>query len=155
MKQTEYKSQYRIWIDTFCCPIELGSKLIALERIASVYRNAAHVLVLDATLTGLNSQDTHPAELLLRIYCASPWMRRLWTLQGIMLKTFRVIEISFANFKLFVEGTLTASLFIQFADNAVRGFDLLLKLFAAGNGDPRYKRIWQDVMNAVSTSSIF
>ncbi|KAL9485392.1 hypothetical protein ACSS6W_004181 [Trichoderma asperelloides] len=126
-EQTEHRVQYRIWIDTFCCPIELESKLIALERIAGVYRNAAHVLVLDATLTGLNSQDTHPAELLLRIYGASPWMRRLWTLQ---------------------EGALTRSLFVQLENNAVKGFDLLVSLFDAGNGDPRYMRIWQDVIHA-------
>ncbi|KAK1249631.1 hypothetical protein MKX08_009634 [Trichoderma sp. CBMAI-0020] len=68
--QTEYKTQYRIWIDTFCCPIELE------------------------------------------------------------------------------EGTLPRSLFVQFADNAVRGFDLLVELFAAGKSDPRYMRIWQDVINA-------
>ncbi|RFU81906.1 het domain [Trichoderma arundinaceum] len=79
--ETEYQTQYRIWIDTLCCPIELEGKLIALERIASVYRNASHVLVLDASLTAFDSQATHPAELLLRVYGASPWMRRLWTLQ--------------------------------------------------------------------------
>lgn len=84
--EEEYGTQYRIWIDTLCCPIELGGKLIALERIASVYRNATHVLVLDAALTGFDSQDTHPAELLLRVYGASPWMRRLWTLQGILIQ---------------------------------------------------------------------
>lgn len=92
-EQTEHRIQYRIWIDTFCCPIELESKLIALERIAGVYRNAAHVLVLDATLTGLNSQDTHPAELLLRIYGASPWMRRLWTLQGMWYKSSKTLVL--------------------------------------------------------------
>lgn len=100
VKQTEYKTRYRIWIDTLCCPIELEGKLIALERIAGVYRNAAHVLVLDSTLTGLNSQDTHPAELLLRIYCASPWMRRLWTLQGMMVYTSKSTDASFADLRL-------------------------------------------------------
>ncbi|UKZ51105.1 hypothetical protein TrVGV298_004860 [Trichoderma virens] len=123
----EYRTEYRIWIDTLCCPIELGGKLIALERIASVYKNAAHVLVLDASLTGFDSQDTHPAELMLRIYGASPWMRRLWTLQ---------------------EGALTKSLYIQFADKAVNSYALLVKLYAAGNVDARYMRIWQDVMSA-------
>lgn len=44
---------------------------------------------------------------------------------------------------------------MQFANNAVRGFDLLVKLFAAGKSDPRYMRIWQDVMNAVSILSLF
>ncbi|KAL7930254.1 hypothetical protein V8C35DRAFT_313355 [Trichoderma chlorosporum] len=125
--ETEYKSRYRIWIDTLCCPIELGDKLIALERIASVYRNAAHVLVLDASLTGFDSQDTHPAELMARIYGASPWMRRLWTLQ---------------------EGALPKSLCIQFADKAVSSYTLLVKLLSAGNADPRYMRIWHDIMSA-------
>ncbi|KAL7943305.1 hypothetical protein V8C42DRAFT_328674 [Trichoderma barbatum] len=123
----EYKTRYRMWIDTLCCPIELGSKLIALERIANVYRNATHVLVLDASLTGFDTKDTHPAELLLRIYGASPWMRRLWTLQ---------------------EGALTNSLYIQFANEAVSSYALVVKLFAAGNADPRYMRIWQDIMSA-------
>ncbi|PKK48270.1 hypothetical protein CI102_6794 [Trichoderma harzianum] len=123
----EYRTQYRMWIDTLCCPVELGGKLIALERIASVYRNAAHVLVLDASLTGFDPQDTHPAELMLRVYGASPWMRRLWTLQ---------------------EGALTKSLYIQFADKAVNAYALLVKLWTGANSDPRYMKIWQDIMGA-------
>ncbi|PNP50070.1 hypothetical protein THARTR1_09202 [Trichoderma harzianum] len=123
----EYTTQYRMWIDTLCCPVELGGKLIALERIASVYRNASHVLVLDASLTGFDPQDTHPAELMLRVYGASPWMRRLWTLQ---------------------EGALTKSLYVQFADKAVNCYALLVKLWNAGNSDPRYMKIWQDIMGA-------
>lgn len=99
-EQTGFKTPYRIWIDTFCCPITLETKLIALERIADVYRNAAHVLVLDSTLTGLSSEDVHPAELLLRIYCASPWMRRLWTLQGMTVYIVKDFGASFANYKL-------------------------------------------------------
>ncbi|KAL6788129.1 hypothetical protein J3E68DRAFT_444819 [Trichoderma sp. SZMC 28012] len=123
----EYRTQYQMWIDTLCCPVELGGKMIALERIASVYLNAAHVLVLDASLTGFDPQDTHPAELMLRVYGASPWMRRLWTLQ---------------------EGALTKSLYVQFADKAVNAYALLVKLWTAANSDPRYMRIWQDIVGA-------
>ncbi|PMB67196.1 hypothetical protein BM221_006858 [Beauveria bassiana] len=36
------RSEYRVWVDTICCPVELEGKAVALERIADVYRNAAH-----------------------------------------------------------------------------------------------------------------
>ncbi|UNI16315.1 hypothetical protein JDV02_002756 [Purpureocillium takamizusanense] len=117
---------YRIWIDTFCCPIELNGKLLALQRIADVYRNATHVLVLDKALAAFPSVGVHPAELLLRTIGASPWMRRLWTLQ---------------------EGALAQSLFVQFADRAVNFLALLQDLFIIGRTDARYMRIWQDVMS--------
>lgn len=52
------------------------------------------------------------------------------------------------------EGALTESLYIQFADKALSSYALLVKLFAAGNADARYMRIWQDIMNAVSAYSI-
>lgn len=50
-----------------------------------------------------------------------------------------------------IEGALTKSLYIQFADKAVNSYALLVKLYAAGNVDARYMRIWQDVMSAVSS----
>jgi hypothetical protein len=78
------KPAYRLWIDTLCCPVELSGKLISLERIADVYRNATHVLVLDSSLTSFTTTDKHPAELMLRIFATSAWMRRLWTLQGML-----------------------------------------------------------------------
>lgn len=72
----------RLWLDTLCCPVEMESKMICLERIADVYRKAHHVLVLDTTLTAFKYKGTSPAELLVRAFGCSPWMRRLWTLQG-------------------------------------------------------------------------
>jgi hypothetical protein len=72
----------RFWLDTLCCPVEIDSKMISLARIADVYRKAHHVLVLDTTLTAFKYEGTHPAELLVRAFECSPWMRRLWTLQG-------------------------------------------------------------------------
>jgi hypothetical protein len=76
------KIPYRFWIDTLCCPVEKSSNKIALKRITDVYTNAAHVLVLDASLTHCISVNIDPAELMLRALGASAWMRRLWTFQG-------------------------------------------------------------------------
>lgn len=75
-----HDNTYLIWVDTLCCPVDKTMKGLALQRIANVYADAAHVLVLDRNLTHYKA-NTHPAELLLRIFAASPWMRRLWTLQ--------------------------------------------------------------------------
>lgn len=82
-RDAETSEPYRLWIDTLCCPVDPDDKLISLQRIADVYRKADHVLVLDTTLTAVKYEDTHAAELLVRTFLCSPWMRRLWTLQGI------------------------------------------------------------------------
>ncbi|PNY23089.1 Uncharacterized protein TCAP_06963 [Tolypocladium capitatum] len=125
-QQQQPSTPYRIWVDTLCCPVDLEGKLMALRTIADVYRQATHVLVLDSSLATFKSEGTHPAELLLRTFGASPWMRRLWTLQ---------------------EGVLGNSLYIQFADRAVDSSALLQQLFAVGCQDSRYMRMWQDVMS--------
>ncbi|KAK2594716.1 hypothetical protein QQS21_007566 [Conoideocrella luteorostrata] len=116
----------RLWLDTLCCPVELGTKMISLERIADVYRKSYHVLVLDTSLTAFRHEGTHPAELLVRAFGCSPWMRRLWTLQ---------------------EGALGRALQIQFADRAANNMALLTELFVIAGQDVRYMRIWQDVTN--------
>ncbi|KND93687.1 hypothetical protein TOPH_01923 [Tolypocladium ophioglossoides CBS 100239] len=123
--QTGRGAPYRLWVDTLCCPVDLAGKLVALQSIADVYRQATHVLVLDSSLAAFTSEGAHPAELLLTTFGASAWMRRLWTLQ---------------------EGALGNSLYIQFADRAVDSSALLLQLFEAGREDLRYLRMWQDVM---------
>ncbi|KAK5989645.1 hypothetical protein PT974_07900 [Cladobotryum mycophilum] len=125
-QREENAPSFRVWVDTLCCPVALEGKMIALQRIADVYKNATHVLVLDATLTEFKSNE-HQAELLLRIFGASPWTRRLWTLQ---------------------EGALTKSLYVQFADKALNTYALLTQLFVLGRQDIRHMRIWQDVMNS-------
>ncbi len=76
------RSEYLVWVHTICCPVELEGKAIALERIADVYKNSTHVLVLDSSLTCLNTETCDLAERLLRTFSFSAWMRRLWTLQG-------------------------------------------------------------------------
>jgi len=84
---------YRFWIDPLLCPVEREmegvplstmeeGKKISLQKISDVYSNATHVIVLDASLLGYNARAMHPAEVVLRIVGSSPWMRRLWTLQG-------------------------------------------------------------------------
>ncbi|KAH7303243.1 hypothetical protein B0I35DRAFT_485367 [Stachybotrys elegans] len=112
-------TQYRLWIDTLCCPVEYSGKMIALGRIVQVYRDATHVLVLDSSISSY-SAHSNPAELLLRAFCTSLWMRRLWTLQ---------------------EGALSKSLCFQFADRAVRDSDLTNQLKAMATSDPRLYQI--------------
>jgi len=51
----------------------------------TVYRQASQVLVLDLALAEHPAEGAHPASLLLRIMASSLWMRRLWTLQGMVL----------------------------------------------------------------------
>lgn len=76
------QAAYRVWIDTICCPVEREGKAIALQRIAGVYSNATHVLVLESSLICLNTTTCHIAERMLRTFTCSAWMRRLWTVQG-------------------------------------------------------------------------
>ncbi|CAK7206491.1 hypothetical protein SEUCBS139899_009287 [Sporothrix eucalyptigena] len=115
---------YRIWIDPLLCPMEPAGKNISLQRISDVYRNAAHVLVLDASLMHYTSAILSPEEILLRIFSSSAWMRRLWTLQ---------------------EGALAQSLYFQFADKAITPTEPMEALYRKSLSDARYMRIWQDV----------
>ncbi|KAJ3496823.1 hypothetical protein NLG97_g2375 [Lecanicillium saksenae] len=119
-------SEYRVWVDTICCPVELGGKAIALERIADVYRNSTHVLVFDSSVSVLNTATSDIAEMLLRTFCCSAWMRRLWTLQ---------------------EAILPKSLCVQFEDKAIPATDLMRDLYLAGMNDKRLLRIWHDLGN--------
>ncbi|KUI62769.1 hypothetical protein VP1G_09897 [Cytospora mali] len=125
---------YRAWIDTLCCPVDWDGKSIALERIADVYRKAAHILVLDASFTSYPSEAVDPAELLFRAVSCSAWMRRLWTFQ---------------------EGALPRSLFYQFADRAVTSDVLFPKLYEASSKDVRYFRLCMDLWNELSTFAKF
>ncbi|KAM3522899.1 hypothetical protein NHJ13051_005424 [Beauveria bassiana] len=123
------RSEYRVWVDTICCPVELEGKAVALERIADVYRNAAHVLLLDSSLTCLNTETCSLAERLLRTFSCSAWMRRLWTLQ---------------------EAVLPNNLCVQFQDKAVAVSALMQDLYLQGMKDMRFLRIWHDLLNEVN-----
>lgn len=114
--------------------MEWDGKKISLERIADVYRNSTHTLVLDATVSNMSSEGIHAAELLLRILSCSPWMRRLWTFQ---------------------EGSLPQSLYIQFGDRAVSWRELLEQLYQASSQDLRYKRLWTDCWLVLDTFAQF
>ena len=91
------------WIDTLCCPIGPPlAQALALERMAITYKNADKVLVIDSSLDSVLLPGEEPgqesfAEALLRIF-ATPWLRRLWTLQ---------------------EGLLAKQLYFQFSNGAL------------------------------------
>jgi hypothetical protein len=71
-----------LWIDTLCCPaIDGPGKQKAIEKLPLVYRMSRRVLILDSSIFSLDSKDMHVGEIALRMY-TSPWMGRLWTLQG-------------------------------------------------------------------------
>lgn len=50
--------------------------------MADIYRNATDVLVLDKSLSVVDTTQNPPIELLIRALYLSPYMTRLWTLQG-------------------------------------------------------------------------
>jgi hypothetical protein len=79
---SEPKSASLLWLDTLCCPAVDGSgKQKAIQKLRQVYEGADKVLILDASLFSVNSEVLHTSEVVIRAY-TSPWMRRLWTLQG-------------------------------------------------------------------------
>ncbi|KAK4185118.1 hypothetical protein QBC35DRAFT_465879 [Podospora australis] len=132
--------KYRLWIDTLCVPVapkdtdedplpEVMAERrriyhLALGRMAEVYQSAAHVLVLDQTLSFFPAEDVHPATALLRIFASSQWMRRLWCLQ---------------------EGVFAQSLYFQFADKPVHAESLFTELELAGLKDARCRHIAADL----------
>jgi hypothetical protein len=95
------------WIDTLSCPVEPESatdQAIALMR--ETYADAEKVLVIDSYLEMMESKGMTDFEQALRIICTG-WTRRLWTLQ---------------------EGILGKSIYFQFADAAINGDDLFMRL---------------------------
>lgn len=90
----------------------------------SVYEQATHVLVLDAALSVHDAAPLTAADVLLRCFASSIWMRRLWTLQ---------------------EGVLAKSLFFQFKDQPVHARSLMNMLY--NSEDFRCKILWFDLNN--------
>jgi hypothetical protein len=87
---------YRFWIDPLLCPVKLPlasqglsqtdmdeANTICLKKMKDIYQKAIHVLVIDASFSGLPAHNMDPTELLFRVVGSSAWTRRLWTLQGI------------------------------------------------------------------------
>lgn len=78
------------WIDSLCIPVSPTNKdfrRLAIERLASTFRQSRHVLVLDRELQQ-TSRNCSRTELATRLLC-SGWMRRLWTLQEAVLTDTR------------------------------------------------------------------
>ena len=74
------------WMDTLCVPVapeRQNYRNLAIRAMASTYKRASIVLVLDGELL-LCNKDASMLELYTRIKL-SGWMRRLWTLQEGML----------------------------------------------------------------------
>ncbi|KAL8709532.1 MAG: hypothetical protein Q9220_005774 [cf. Caloplaca sp. 1 TL-2023] len=94
----EHGTTVCIWIDTLCVPINPPEvRAIALSMMRKPYLDAGSVLVLDAGLHKIHSEELDPLETGLSIYNCQ-WMRRLWTLQ---------------------EGALPDKLYFQFSDASV------------------------------------
>lgn len=76
------ESAVSVWIDTLCIPVQKkhrASRKMSIQNLASIYRNADKVLVLDAELQQATSRCS-TMEIAARILCSS-WTQRLWTLQ--------------------------------------------------------------------------
>ena len=70
-----------LWLDTLCCPVASPKhRNICLLRVQDIYKDAAHVLVLDAQLAKYDAKSIDGVEICCRLI-HSTWMRRLWTLQ--------------------------------------------------------------------------
>ena len=116
---TEEGQRPKIWLDTFCCPMDPVAKHIALSRMRRTYLKAKKILVLDSSLYCYNSQDLYPAEVTARIL-TSLWMRRLWTLQ---------------------EGALSqgGSLWICFKDGPIHLIHFWNRVFLLSEEDLKYR----------------
>ena len=114
-----------IWLDTLCCPANDGwGKQKAIEKIRLVYRNAKHVLVLEAGLVAYDAESQDVSEQITRVFTSS-WMRRLWTLQ---------------------EGALAQSLYFQFSDRAVSLADLGNSIMKESKRSMRHRVILMDFL---------
>lgn len=141
------KSDGWLWLDTLCCPTETEGKMIALQRMADVYRNAHNVLVLDAS-DGAQVGGQTPCR-------ASPKDAWLFAMDETAVDAPRCVDgsclVSCADGC--AEGALATSLQIQFADKAVNIMALVTELFTVATKDLRYRRIWMDISNQMRTSS--
>lgn len=101
------------WLDTLCVPLRRRFRRTSIVSMASIYRNADKVLVLDSSLLHLSTSTASPIDLHLQLM-GSGWAKRLWT---------------------FHETALAQSLFYQFSDRSVTRRDLLTMLL---DSIPRY-----------------
>ena len=86
---------HSFWIDALGVPLDKGYRKKAILSMASIYREAENVLVLDASMLKTNSNMSTP-ELLYRLY-TSNWLSRLWTLQECLLSRVLVLALEDRN----------------------------------------------------------
>lgn len=94
------------WIDTLCIPVAQEYKMfrkVAIGRLATTFREASQVLVLDADLQ-CTPKDVSATELATRVMC-SGWMRRLWTLQEAVMSSDTNANAAKVNIQ-FLRGTM-------------------------------------------------
>ncbi|RCI12925.1 hypothetical protein L249_0588 [Ophiocordyceps polyrhachis-furcata BCC 54312] len=76
---SETKPGTALWIDALCIPEAAEARNLAITMMASIYKDATAVLVLDSGLQSCRSDEHLGTKLLRTLTCG--WMRRLWTLQ--------------------------------------------------------------------------
>jgi len=74
------------WIDSLCIPRDEQHKTKSIGMMASIYKNASAVIVLDSMLQTIPYHDILIESLTLYLLM-SDWNRRLWTLQEALLAT--------------------------------------------------------------------
>jgi hypothetical protein len=104
-------SKLAIWVDTLCIPVSPSLKdvrRLAITRLATTYREAEHVQVLEMGLMS-SSRTASRIEMCSRLL-SSAWLRRLWTYQEAVLSK---------------KGLHGDKLQIQFSDGPVPFWELL------------------------------
>ncbi len=109
-----------LWCDTLCCPVEpREAKDLAWQIMYSTYKDATHILVLEASLIPYHLDTLNVDEVCVRIL-TSPWMRRLWTLQeGALPARTRALPAR------------TQRLWFQFRDRAINIHEIRIFLRAS------------------------
>lgn len=68
------------WIDTICVPLQSPYRKLAISSMATVYKDAEKVLVIDSAILSVPSTTLHSIDMAVRLRTSS-WVRRLWTFQ--------------------------------------------------------------------------
>lgn len=101
------------WIDTLCIPVAQEYKTfrkVAISCLATTFREASHVLVLDADLQR-TPKDGSATELATRVMC-SGWIRRLWILQEAVMSSDTDANAAKVNIQ-FLRGTMPLNEILQ------------------------------------------
>jgi hypothetical protein len=128
MSLTSIGEPVTFWIDSLCVPENPPLRKLAIQQMASVYRSAGKVIVLDHTLQKQTIQ-AKPEVLMMRIY-TSPWMDRVWTFQeGVLARQlYFKLEDAYCPFHFSLRDTeLVAPLQISILNNSTHDVYLHLR----------------------------